>query len=131
VIRFSIIQRLSDRFKELSLQRKILMIALIALLILFSPRLYQGLAGLYRSARCVISGGKWTVGGLAEIPFCLRTFLDAGKPCKSSDECMGGCVLYEVIVGQPTPSVGACRINNDPFVCHALIEYPHLYGCAD
>ncbi len=122
---FSMIQRLSDLFKKLSMQRKIIVIALIALLILLSPRLYQGVVELYRSTECSISGGKWTVGGLAQVSFCLRTFPDAGKACQSSDECMGGCVLYD-ITGQPV-----CKTNNDPFECYALIEYPHLFGCAD
>jgi hypothetical protein len=131
MIRFSMIQWLSNWFRKLSLQGRILMIALIALLILLSPRLYRGAVDLYGRARCSISGGEWAIGGMAQSPFCLYTFPDGGKVCHSSEECMGGCVLYEIDLGQPPPSVGVCRINNDPFVCHAVIEYPHLFYCAD
>ena len=131
MIGFSIIQRLSDWFKGLPLRSKFLMVVFLVLLILFSPSLYHRVTWLYHSRACSISGGEWAVRGMAENAFCLRTYQDAGKPCQSSEECMGGCVLYEVSVGQPPPSEGVCKINNDAFECFAVIEYPHLYGCAD
>jgi hypothetical protein len=131
MIRFSMIQWLSNWFKNVSLRRKILTITFVALLILLSPWLYQRVVDLYGRASCSFSGGRWAVGGMAQSPFCLRTFPDAGKPCKSSDECMGGCVLSEGNVGQPPPSEWVCRIDNDPFQCTTIIEYPDLIVCHD
>ena len=122
-MRFPIIQRLIDWFRKLSVPPIIL--ALLFILLVMCA------VWLYPRTSCAISGGEWAVSGLANNAFCLRTYPDAGKPCRRSDECMGGCVLYEVIVGQPTPSVGVCKINNDAFECFAVIEYPHLYTCAD
>jgi hypothetical protein len=129
--RFSVTQKLSDWFKKLSLQRKIVMITLIALLILLSPWLYHRVVDLYGRASCSLSGGRWTTGGILLSQYCVHTFPDAGKPCKSSDECMGGCVLYRGNVGQPPPSGWACRIDNDPFLCTSVIEYPDLIVCPE
>ena len=130
-MRLSAIRRSLDWFKSLPVQRKFVTIGLLVLLLLLSPWLYRGLDELYGRASCSRSGGKWATGGIAQSHFCLRTYPDAGKSCRSSDECMGGCVLYEVIWGQPAPSVGVCKNNNDPFECFAVLEYPQYYGCAD
>jgi hypothetical protein len=130
-MRFPAAHRFSDWFQRLSVQRKLLLLGLIVLFLLLSPGLYQRAAWLYGRTTCSLSGGTWTRGGIAGTLFCVHTYPDAGKPCQSSDECMGGCVLYEVIWGQPPPGEGVCKTNNDPFECFAPIEYPEFYGCAD
>lgn len=130
-MRFSIIQKLTAWFNNLPLKRKISVIALIAILVLISPRLYQGVTDLYGRASCSMSGGQWAVGGMAENHYCLLTYPDGGKPCSTSDQCTGACVLYEVTWGQPFPTEGVCKRNNNPFECFAVIEYPEFYGCAD
>ena len=129
---FPIIQRLIDWFKKLSIPRKIVMIALIALLILCSPLLYNRVTWLYNSKVCSMNGGEWIPVGLAQEPACIYTYPDAGKACHSSEECMGACVIYDPpIQGQPMPSVGVCKTTNDPFGCYAPIEHPEIYACSD
>jgi len=95
---------------------------------LFYPRVVL----LYQSSVCAKDGGEWTMGGIAENQYCVYSFDDGGKSCHNSEECMGGCVIYDPpVFGQPLPTVGVCRYNSDPFVCHAPISYPDFYGCAD
>lgn len=131
-MRFSITQRLIDWFKKLSKSRKTLLIAFMTLLIFGSPWLYQRATMLYNHKVCTMNGGKWTRVGIAQTPFCLYTYPDWGKACHSSEECMGGCVIYESpIQDQPTPSVGVCKGTNDPFGCYAPIEHPETFGCSD
>jgi hypothetical protein len=33
------------------------------------------------------SGGKYQPDGMMGNYFCIKTYSDGGKPCKSSDEC--------------------------------------------
>jgi hypothetical protein len=130
-MRSPIIFKLIDWFTKLSPQRKILIIALV-LLILFSPWLFFRVMWFYNSSTCTKNGGEWTVGGMAEKPFCLYTYPDGGKSCNSSEQCIGACVIHEPPAqGQLTPIVGVCKENNNPFECYAVIEYPDTFGCSD
>jgi hypothetical protein len=118
--------------RDLFQKRKLLAIVLIALFILISPWLYHRVMGLYNAKVCTMNDGEWVRGGMAETQFCLYSYEDGGKSCSSSEECMGACVIYESpIQGQPTPSIGVCKDNNNPFECFAIIEYPEMFGCAD
>jgi len=131
-MRFPIIQKLIDWFKRFSSQRKILMIAILALLIFCSPWLYHRLTLLYNSKVCSRSGGEWIPVGLAQEWACIYTYPDGGKPCDSSEECAGGCYIYEFPTeGQQMPNVGVCRYNSNPFECFAPIERPETYACSD
>ena len=128
----SIIPKMTNWFKNLSKLHKTLLIAIMALLIFCSPWLYQRVLSLYNGKLCAMNGGKWTRVGMAETPFCIYTYPDGGTPCYSSEECTGGCAVYNPpIQGQPTPSVGICRFNNNPFACEAPIEHPETYACSD
>jgi len=130
-MRFPAVRGLIDWFKKLSLQRKILMSMLAILLFLSLPWLYQELAGLYGRASCSLNGGEWKRVGLAQSLACVHTYPDAGKTCKSSDECEGYCVIYDPpIRGQPLPG-GLCKGDNLPYGCFAVIEYPETYSCTD
>ena len=103
----------------------------LALLILSSPILYNRVAWLYNSKVCFMNGGAWIRIGLAQEPACIITYLDAGKVCQSSEECMGKCVIYDPpIQGQPI-SGGVCKGTNSPFGCYAVIERPEFYACFD
>ena len=129
---FPAAHRLTDWFRKLPLQGKILLIGFVALLIFCLPWFYDQMVWLYKRNVCIRNGGEWTAGGMAARPFCLYTYPDRGKPCNSSEQCIGPCVVYEVpIQGQPTPSIGVCKDNNDPFECYATIEHPDIFGCAD
>ena len=131
-MRFPAIQKMIDWFKKLSVKRKILAVALAALFILISPLLYQRVVSFYNSKVCAMNGGEWIPIGSAQTPACIYIYPDGGKPCYSSEECMGGCVIYDPpIQGHPTPSVGICKDTSDPFGCYAPIERPERYWCVD
>jgi hypothetical protein len=67
---------------------------------------------------------------VGQAQYCRYEYSDGGKPCKSSDECLGQCIIESPIKGQ-TPIVGICKYSNRPFGCYAPIEHPELYHCAD
>jgi hypothetical protein len=126
----AILQKTIDWLRKLSVTRKILLIALIVLLIFSTPLLYRHLSWLYNSKICAMSGGALTRGGMGGTLLCVHPYFDGGKSCDSSKDCIGGCVLYDPPVsGQPTPSMGVCRYNDNPFVCEAGIEDPDFFVC--
>lgn len=127
----SALQKTMNWFKQLPFWRRIVIVALIVLFLAILPGLHERATWLYGEANCARTGGTWEMRGIAHNQLCIRTYPDAGKACRSSDECMGGCVLYEDIWGEPAPAVGVCKSNNDPFECYAVIEYPEFYHCAD
>lgn len=51
--------------------------------------------GLYKSGsfKCYAEGGSWKIQGhgLPNNFVCIKNYPDAGKPCSSSRECLGGC----------------------------------------
>ena len=133
-MRLSMIQKTVLWFKSLSKSRKILLIALLALLIFSSPWIYQRVLSLYNSRVCAANGGTWMVGGPGGIRrFCLYTYPDGGKPCHGSEECIGSCVIYEEDLGQSPLDVGVCQENTHPYDrCFVIIELPELLrGCLD
>jgi hypothetical protein len=130
IMRLSILQKTMDWFSKLSVTRKIPLIALIVLLIFFTPLVYRSLSWVYNNKICAMSGGALTRGGIGGKLLCVHPYSDGGKPCDSSTECIGGCVLYDrPISGQPTPSFGVCRYNDNPFVCEAGIADPDFFVC--
>jgi hypothetical protein len=129
-MRLSILQKLADWFKNLSFSRKIVLTVFMALLILSTPILYQRTTWLIKSKACSMSGGELTHAGMEAKLMCIHPYPDGGKPCSSSKECIGGCVIYEPPVqGQPTPSVGVCRFSHPEFGCDAPIENPDFFAC--
>lgn len=90
---------------------------------------------LYPRASCVITKGTWIRNGgiLGQAQYCLYSYPDAGKTCKSSADCIGACVLedYSPYL-QPVPSEGVCASNNDGFGCIDYFEYPNVFSvCTD
>ena len=118
--------------KNLSKPRKVLFAAVVVLLIFSSPWIYRRILSFYQGTVCAMNGGEWMVGGPGGVRrFCLYTYLDGGKSCSSSEECMGDCVIYDL--GQPTGDVGVCQENTHPYDrCFVIIELPELLrGCLD
>ena len=130
IMRFSIFQKTTNWFRNLSIHRKIVLIALIVLFILSAPGLSWRTSWFFKSKVCAMNGGTLTRAGMAGKPVCVHPYPDGGKPCSSSEECIGGCVIYEPPVpGQPTPSVGVCRYSTPSFGCDAPIEDPDSFAC--
>ena len=130
IMRHSILQKTINWFMKISLLRKVVLIALMGLVVLITPSLYQRASWLIRSKVCDMNGGELSRAGMAGRPVCIRSYPDGGKPCTSSKECLGGCVIYEPpIQAQPTPSVGVCRYSSPSFGCDAPIENPDFFAC--
>lgn len=76
---------------------------------------------------CEKTNGKWIKGGLAQRYTCVHTYPDAGKPCNSSKEWFGGCIL----ITKNGP--GTCKENDSPFGCYTYIDdkYGIIGICGD
>jgi len=65
---------------------------------------------------CMREGGEWKKAGLTGIYRCIHKYPDGGKPCTSSNECIGLCI----VTGPNIP--GFCKYDDSPFGCYATIE---------
>ena len=111
-----------------STKRKI--VSIIVLLVM----LFIGVWQVYPRVACTINGGEWIRDGITDqAQYCLRSYSDAGKACKSSKDCEGTCILegfYSSL--QPVPTSGRCTPDNRQFGCFDYFEYPNVFSvCAD
>ena len=118
--------QLGNWFRKPSWQRIVLALMLVGLLVFTASWLYPRIA-------CALDGGSWVRDGILEqAQYCLRTYVDGGNPCRASQECSGGCfVTTPTRLGQPTPEIGVCKLDNSPFGCFAPIEHSEWYHCTD
>lgn len=69
---------------------------------------------------CERAGGKWMPAGLEGVAtgdmICVRPFPDGGKPCASSTECAGSCVVTDY------SGAGHCKEDDNLFGCYVTIE---------
>ena len=63
-------------------------------LVLISFMIYSGLAQAVGAGECKAKGGKWggTQHGRGQIPGCNMPTKDAGKECKTGDDCESVCL---------------------------------------
>jgi len=123
---FRIHNKLDNLSRNLSGSRIVLPVtlALIVVLSIYVARSYPRIS-------CPIDGGDWMLVGMAQSPACIYPFSDGGESCRSSDECEGGCLIYDLpSAGQPMPEVGVCRYDTNGFGCYAIIEDGY-FVCAD
>jgi hypothetical protein len=100
-------------------------VSLLLLLLLF---------GTYPFVSCVATNGEYTSSGLLDAEFCLYKFEDGGKACKSSDECIGSCVIYDdMAVSSTIPTTGVCESDSYPYGCKGYVENGKSFGivCTD
>lgn len=71
------------------------------------------------AATCRAEGGRWMLVGLEGTYQCIHRYPDAGKPCSSSQECTGGCIITD------QQSASFCKEDDNPFGCYATIEDFH------
>ena len=64
---------------------------------------------------CLTQGGQWVPLGLSQIPGCLLTMHDGGKPCTSSSQCENKCEAVTQPLPLDAPVVGQCSRYNTPF----------------
>jgi hypothetical protein len=84
----------------------------------------------YPRVTCLVNGGSWVRGGiLGQATYCHFTYSDGGKSCQSSDECLGGCVVSDLV--SEVPEKGTCKRTSNPFGCYGFIENPELVICWD
>ena len=84
---------------------------------------------------CESAGGTVGPGGMLGFDQCVRPYADAGAACKSSDDCLGRCLLSpdsDSETGQPTED-GVCQATDSPFGCMAEVDDGRVQGalCID
>ncbi|MEZ5921606.1 MAG: hypothetical protein R3C60_09685 [Parvularculaceae bacterium] len=69
---------------------------------------------------CNAAGGVVRPEGLLGMYRCVKPYADAGKACRSSDDCEGKCLVTgDEATGEE--ATGACQANDSPFGCYAEI----------
>lgn len=104
------------------------------MLLLFGVAFTPVAATELTAAECQQQGGIWQPVCFRQIPFCLKTTADQGRPCTDSSQCEAGCEADLPLPSDPTlPVSGHCRANNNPCGCFALIHHgqPASMLCRD
>ncbi|MFT5775370.1 hypothetical protein [Hyphomonas sp.] len=73
---------------------------------------------------CVAAGGTVRPDGMLGHDQCIRPYPDAGKSCKSKDDCLGRCLLSpdsDDDVDQPTDD-GVCQATDSQFGCVTKVD---------
>ncbi|MBI4094880.1 MAG: hypothetical protein HY435_01655 [Candidatus Liptonbacteria bacterium] len=81
-------------------------------------------------AQCETAGGEWGQFGATKVEQCNYPTRDAGKACRSSDECEGDCFAeltegekVRVASGEEIRKTGRCTARTlDIFGCNAHVE---------
>lgn len=72
-------------------------------------------------AACKAQGGEVQRVCLMGHQMCVTPYPDAGKTCRSSDECAGQC-MGDGSVEMNKPTTGKCQATNQPCGCMQFIE---------
>lgn len=89
---------------------------------------FQKVANPDKEACEATKGQVWKPQGKAQIPACISTYSDAGKPCESSSDCQGRCM----VTSPKRPA--ACASSSSRFGCGSSIEEFNKHGgiiCVD
>lgn len=73
-------------------------------------------------------GNLWQPQGKAQIPACISTYSDGGKPCTASSQCQGECIVTH----PEKPAI--CAQTSSQFGCRATVENFKQHGgimCVD
>tara|TARA_R110002096_G_scaffold40698_3_gene110437 strand:+ start:49 stop:462 length:414 start_codon:yes stop_codon:yes gene_type:complete len=73
---------------------------------------------------CESAGGTVGPGGLLGFDQCVQPYADAGAACKSSNDCLGRCLLSpdsDDDVDQPTDD-GICQATDSLFGCMTEVD---------
>jgi hypothetical protein len=73
------------------------------------------------SSACLDKGGVIKNVCMSAIPYCVQTFIDAGKKCSDSSNCSGDCRLENGFVNSGTKATGFCSTNSNPCGCYQRI----------
>ena len=71
---------------------------------------------------CLSHGGVIKGVCMSDLPTCVQQYLDAGKKCSDSAECVGECRIEHDFVKKNLPAVGYCSADNNPCGCFQLIK---------
>lgn len=77
-------------------------------------------------AACANQGGTVRGLGMFGTPTCVLPYVDAGRPCRGNDDCLGKCRL-DAPESAPIPAVGTevkgrCQVDTDDFGCYTTVE---------
>ena len=89
----------------------ILLVFIIIIVIITLPYI-----GNTEKVTCENEGGEWIQAGLSQEFRCVHKYFDGGKPCSSSNECIGGCIVSDL------SGSAYCKHDDNPFGCYATIE---------
>lgn len=95
---------------------------------IFSISNIQKLANPDKTACEATKGQVWKPQGKAQIPACISTYSDGGKPCKSSSDCQGKCI----VTSPERPAT--CASSSSRFGCGSSVEEFNKHGgilCVD
>ena len=75
------------------------------------------------AATCASYGGEMQPVGRMQTLQCVIRYSDAGKACRSGDQCAGDCRIEDA----PFPAAGArasgrCQADSSRFGCHTTVE---------
>jgi hypothetical protein len=91
----------------------------------FNPKLQQ---------ECVAKGGNWQPEGMAGIPGCVMTSVDAGRVCKDGSECQFKLCTYKGARLEPgSIAYGTCAPTSSHFGCFVSVQNGRVGGemCVD
>lgn len=80
------------------------------------------------AAACMKHGGQWRPVCMAQNPYCVTAFADAGKACTDGSQCLGACLVDEKVncnadksecIREPMPEAGShvagvCQRDTNP-----------------
>lgn len=80
-----------------------------------------------QSLDCARRGGTFGIRGLGLAPMCTIRTSDAGRECRSSDECQGRCVALPPAIDWRTvrpgqPLAGRCSAEEVQFGCYVEVN---------
>jgi hypothetical protein len=70
---------------------------------------------------CLGKGGVVKSVCMFTMPYCVQTFIDAGKKCSDNSNCSGDCRLEDDFVNSGTKTSGFCSKNSNPCGCYQRI----------
>src|SRR5690606_31205634 len=88
----------------------------------YEKELYKKIIASDGIKNCKKNGGEVQKAGIMQMPHCVITYPDAGKPCKNSSECTNSCLLIEKSIPMGELAEGECQHNSLSFGCYAPVE---------
>ena len=83
---------------------------------------------IMRSVGCMISGGRMQSGSAESGNQCILSYIDGGRSCTNSSQCLGGCVTDKP---ENLGKKGICRPTNSKQGCLTEITESKIWCLRD